>query len=176
MRPFLNDHIRNAIHFHNSMESLHEEVPKEILPQELGGDTGPFDNYESAKAVFDIEPHFYRVQEMIKANKELQWKHLQLPLESFFLPKYCRLKMGCRKLFHFYLILFWFENSFILLGNYSILEYWENYFTLLRNSFILILLLEENYFILLKNYFLSLGSCFILCDIPMQWEKILIFY
>ena len=58
------------------MESLHEEVPKEILPQELGGDTGPFDNYESAKAVFDIEPHFYRVQEMIKANKELQWKRL----------------------------------------------------------------------------------------------------
>ena len=72
MRPFLNDHIRNSIHFHNSLESLHEEVPKEILPQELGGDTGPFDNYESAKAVFDIEPHFYRVQEMIKANKELQ--------------------------------------------------------------------------------------------------------
>ena len=72
VRPFLNDHIRNSIHFHNSMESLHEEVPKEILPQELGGDTGPFDNYESAKAVFDIEPHFYRVQEMIKANKELQ--------------------------------------------------------------------------------------------------------
>ena len=80
------------------MESLHEEVPKEILPQELGGDTGPFDNYESAKAVFDIEPHFYRVQEMIKANKELQWKrlitssilHLSL---SFFLPKYYRLKI-----------------------------------------------------------------------------------
>ena len=71
MKPLLNERVKNSIHFHNSLESLHEEVPKEILPQELGGDIGPFDNHDSAQAVFDIETHFNRVQEMIQANKNL---------------------------------------------------------------------------------------------------------
>ena len=71
MKPFLNERIKNSIYFHNSLESLHEEVPKEILPQELGGETGPFDNYDSAQAVFDIEAHFYRINELVRANKEL---------------------------------------------------------------------------------------------------------
>ena len=35
----------------------------------LGGTTGPFDNYASAKAVFDSELHFKRVQQFVQANK-----------------------------------------------------------------------------------------------------------
>ena len=67
--------------------------------------------------------------------------------DSFFL--------GWRKLFYFHFILFWFENSFILLGN----------------SFILKFLLEENSFILLGNSFILLGNSFIfiLFYVTFQW-------
>ena len=68
VKPFLNERIKNSIFFHNSFESLHEQVPKEILPKDLGGDQPPFDNYECAQAVFDIEDHFNWVQEMIGLN------------------------------------------------------------------------------------------------------------
>ncbi len=71
VKPFLNERIKKSIYFHNSIESLHEQVPKEILPKELGGDLGPFDNNACANAVFGIEPHFYRVQAMVAANKGL---------------------------------------------------------------------------------------------------------
>ena len=44
-------------------------------------------------------------------------------------------------LFYTYFILFLFENSFILLGNFFILRFLleENYFLILGNSFIFIL-------------------------------------
>ena len=36
VKPFMNERIRNSIFFHDSLETLHKEVPKEILPKELG--------------------------------------------------------------------------------------------------------------------------------------------
>ena len=69
MRPFLNERIKNSIYFHDSLESLHEQVPKQILPNELGGLSGSYDNADCAQAVFDIEKHFANVQDFIVANK-----------------------------------------------------------------------------------------------------------
>ena len=63
--------MKNAIIFHDSLISLHQHVPKEILPNELGGKIGNFDNNECAQAVFSIENHFNRVHEMVKQNKHL---------------------------------------------------------------------------------------------------------
>ena len=65
----MNERIRNSIFFHDSLTSLHEHVPKEILPEEFGGLNGPFDNYNTANAVFDREIHFRRVQQFVQANK-----------------------------------------------------------------------------------------------------------
>lgn len=59
VKPMLNQRIRDAIVFHNSNESLHKYVDKEILPQELGGDTGKISNEESSKAVLEM-PHLFR--------------------------------------------------------------------------------------------------------------------
>ena len=53
------------------MESLHEHVPKDILPEELGGNMGPFDNHDCAQAVFAIEHHFARMQDYFLANESL---------------------------------------------------------------------------------------------------------
>ena len=36
VKPFMNERIRNSIFFHDSLETLHKEVPREILPKELG--------------------------------------------------------------------------------------------------------------------------------------------
>ena len=68
IKPFLHERIRNSIIFHNSLESLHDHVPKEILPKELGGSYGSYDNSECAQAVLDIQKHFTNVQEFIAAN------------------------------------------------------------------------------------------------------------
>ena len=50
------------------MESLHQHVPKEILPAELGGLSGTYDNFACAQATFAIEQHFAHVQNFVAAN------------------------------------------------------------------------------------------------------------
>ena len=47
-------------------------MPKDILPEELGGDMGPFDNNYCAQAVFSIENHFSKVQQYVLTSKETQ--------------------------------------------------------------------------------------------------------
>lgn len=68
VKPFLNERIKNNLHFHDSLESLHTHVPKEILPSELGGTQGHFDNSNAANAVFKNQLHFTRVQQFVHAN------------------------------------------------------------------------------------------------------------
>jgi len=68
VRPFLNERIKKSIYFHDSNESLHEHVPKEILPTELGGLSGSYDNSACAQATFNIEQHFAHVQNFVAAN------------------------------------------------------------------------------------------------------------
>ncbi|XP_014259292.1 alpha-tocopherol transfer protein-like [Cimex lectularius] len=41
VKPFLKEKIKNRIHVHSDLASLHKLVPKEVLPSEYGGDAGP---------------------------------------------------------------------------------------------------------------------------------------
>lgn len=41
VKPFLKEKIRNRIYVHGSLEKLYEYVPREILPEEYGGQAGP---------------------------------------------------------------------------------------------------------------------------------------
>ncbi|XP_014287399.1 alpha-tocopherol transfer protein-like [Halyomorpha halys] len=40
VKPFLKEKIKNRIHVHPNLESLHKIVPKEVLPEEYGGTSG----------------------------------------------------------------------------------------------------------------------------------------
>ena len=74
VKPFLNERVKNNLFFHSSLESLHEHVPKDILPEELGGDMGPYDNQHCVQAVFSIEKHFAKMQQYVAAYKEVESK------------------------------------------------------------------------------------------------------
>ncbi|VVC37057.1 Cellular retinaldehyde binding/alpha-tocopherol transport,CRAL/TRIO, N-terminal domain,CRAL-TRIO lipid [Cinara cedri] len=41
VKPFLKEKIRNRIHVHSNVETLYEYVPKDMLPEEYGGQAGP---------------------------------------------------------------------------------------------------------------------------------------
>lgn len=41
VKPFLKEKIRERIHIHSNLEDLYKFVPKEMLPQEYGGNAGP---------------------------------------------------------------------------------------------------------------------------------------
>lgn len=41
VKPFLKEKIRNRIYVHSNMEKLYEYIPKEMLPEEYGGQAGP---------------------------------------------------------------------------------------------------------------------------------------
>lgn len=68
VKPFLNERVKNSIFFHTDVESLHKNVPKEILPRELGGHQGPFDNSACAEAVMTLEKHFDRLKQTVSLN------------------------------------------------------------------------------------------------------------
>lgn len=40
VKPFIKEKIRNRIHIHSDMESLHKFIPKDVLPEEYGGTAG----------------------------------------------------------------------------------------------------------------------------------------
>ena len=58
MRPLFNDRVKDSIIFHDKLESLHNFVDKEILPEELGGNSGTFSNSESVSAVCQMSDYF----------------------------------------------------------------------------------------------------------------------
>ena len=68
IKPFLSEQVRNSIHFHDSLETLHQHVPKEILPTELGGPSGSYDNSACAQATLDLEKHLLKVRTFISSN------------------------------------------------------------------------------------------------------------
>ena len=69
IKPFLSEQVRNSIHFHDSLETLHQHVPKEILPTELGGSSGSYDNSACAQATLGLEKHFSNVRTFISSNE-----------------------------------------------------------------------------------------------------------
>ena len=68
IKPFLSEQVRNSIHFHDSLETLHQYVPKEILPTELGGSSGSYDNSACAQATLGLEKIFSKVRTFISSN------------------------------------------------------------------------------------------------------------
>ena len=68
IKPFLSQQVRNSIHFHDSLETLHQHVPKEILPTELGGSSGSYDNSACAQATLSLEKHFSKVRTLVSSN------------------------------------------------------------------------------------------------------------
>lgn len=59
LKPFLKNKFLKRIHLHGrNYASLHAHVPQDILPCELGGLRGPFDNSESVDALLRNEEAF----------------------------------------------------------------------------------------------------------------------
>ncbi|KAL0867916.1 hypothetical protein ABMA27_008594 [Loxostege sticticalis] len=73
IKPFLKEKIRNRIFIHTEMESLQKYIPKDILPEEYGGDAGPVDVYNEAwiKKLEDYTDWF-KSEESVKANEALR--------------------------------------------------------------------------------------------------------
>ncbi|GBM46561.1 Alpha-tocopherol transfer protein-like [Araneus ventricosus] len=62
MQPLLKKKIKERLHFHgNNLSSLHKYVPKDFLPEELGGNMGPFNNKEFADYFFSQESFIERL-------------------------------------------------------------------------------------------------------------------
>ena len=70
MLPLLNERLQNLIVFHDSHEELHQHVDRSILPKELGGEAGNFDNSESAQAVLDMQDFFQSIKRYVYHDSE----------------------------------------------------------------------------------------------------------
>ena len=68
IKPFLNEEVKKSIIFHDNLSSLHTYVDKQILPEELGGRQGPFDDSAASAAVLNMSKYFESVQNYIKCN------------------------------------------------------------------------------------------------------------
>jgi len=69
IKPILSQRIRDAIVFHNSNETLHSYVDKDILPEELGGNAGKLNNEESVEAVLKMPELFQNIHKYIYQTK-----------------------------------------------------------------------------------------------------------
>ncbi|XP_022654024.1 clavesin-2-like isoform X4 [Varroa destructor] len=59
IRPFLKPKIMKRIHLHGSdMTSLHEHIDPEILPEEYGGQAGPFNNDWICQQLYQRDEEF----------------------------------------------------------------------------------------------------------------------
>lgn len=52
VKPFLKEKIRNRIFMHSTMETLYERIPKDILPEEYGGNAGPIQKIHGTKLIY----------------------------------------------------------------------------------------------------------------------------
>lgn len=70
VKPFIKEKIRNRIHLHSSFESLHQMIPKDILPEEYGGTAGKIQEFHDAwmKKLEEYGPWF-KAQEDLKADE-----------------------------------------------------------------------------------------------------------
>ena len=68
IKPFLSETFQNSIMFHGSdYKSLHSHISPEILPKELGGKRGNFENSSISKEMLKSEKYFTQLR---------QWKIL----------------------------------------------------------------------------------------------------
>ena len=71
IKPFLNEEVRQSILFHSHLDSFHRHVDKEILPNELGGTQGDFDNSAASLSVYSLSEYFIQVQNYVNRNTNL---------------------------------------------------------------------------------------------------------
>ncbi|XP_017891001.1 alpha-tocopherol transfer protein-like isoform X2 [Ceratina calcarata] len=73
VKPFVKEKIRNRIFMHSDLKTLHEYVPKEMLPTEYGGDAGPIQAIHESwiKKLEEYGPWF-KEQESLKTNELLR--------------------------------------------------------------------------------------------------------
>lgn len=62
VKTFMNDYIRNNVHFHSQVSTLHEFVDREGLPEELGGCQGKFDNSPCVHQADTMEQYFVHLK------------------------------------------------------------------------------------------------------------------
>ena len=65
LMQFLNERMRNTINIHDSMESLHQHIGKDILPEEYDGTAGKLNNEDSVKAVISLAEYFQDLKKYI---------------------------------------------------------------------------------------------------------------
>ena len=57
-KPLMPENIQKMITFHTDFQSLHEFVNKDVLPEELGGNAGKFDNTICVEHTKSMEQYF----------------------------------------------------------------------------------------------------------------------
>ena len=55
--------LKENIFFHNSIKDLHAHIDPEILPEEYGGQLGPFDNSPCNEAIKRFDDYYAEVRE-----------------------------------------------------------------------------------------------------------------
>ncbi|XP_076242610.1 alpha-tocopherol transfer protein-like [Calliopsis andreniformis] len=73
VKPFIKEKIRNRIFMHSDMNTLYDYIPREILPEEYGGDAGPIQAIHETwiKKLEEYGPWFAE-QESVKTNEALR--------------------------------------------------------------------------------------------------------
>ena len=69
IKPFLSPELSQVIHVHTSIETLYEFIPKEILPEEYGGNAGKMSDLQDKwlRILEEYSPWFEK-EENIKAD------------------------------------------------------------------------------------------------------------
>uniref|UniRef100_A0A2H1WHQ3 SFRICE_008001 n=1 Tax=Spodoptera frugiperda TaxID=7108 RepID=A0A2H1WHQ3_SPOFR len=73
VKPFIKDKIKERIFLHTDTNDLYKYVPKEMLPQEYGGNAGPMNDLHNAWVKkLDEYKDWFAAQENLKANEALR--------------------------------------------------------------------------------------------------------
>ena len=62
--------FQNNIKFHEILNELHEEVPRESLPEEFGGDAGIMDHSDVKKSIELFGDYFKEVKQLGEDNRD----------------------------------------------------------------------------------------------------------
>ena len=63
VKPFMPEYVQNNIHFHANYQELHSIVSKDVLPEELGGNDGKFDNSKCVEHSKTLEEYFKKLEQ-----------------------------------------------------------------------------------------------------------------
>lgn len=70
VKPFLKEKIKKRVHFHTTLESLYEFVPKEMIPEEYGGTGGKLEDFNNEWfGILKENRPWFKEQEGVKADE-----------------------------------------------------------------------------------------------------------